>query len=69
MTQLPIDIDDEALAEATVHFGTESQEDTVNAPLRDVAERSRRLRALDELGEIGATGVFDELLDKRNYRA
>jgi len=50
-------------------FGTKTKKDTVNTALREAAQRSRRLRALDQLGEMGAAGDFDELLDKEVYRA
>jgi len=52
-----------------VLFGTKTKKDTVNTALREAAQRSRRLQALDRLGEMGAAGDFDELLDKRVYRA
>lgn len=68
MTKSLIDLDDEALAEAAMLFGTKTKKDTVNTALREAAQRSRRLQALDELGEMGAAGFFDDLLDKRNYR-
>jgi Arc/MetJ family transcription regulator len=60
-----IDLDDDALSEAAMLFGTTTKEDTVNTALREAAQRSRRLKALDRLGEMGAAGDFDELLDKR----
>ena len=69
VTKMLIDLDDEALAEAAVLFGTTTTKDTVNTALSEAAQRSRRLRALDRLGEMGAAGDFDELLDKRAYRA
>lgn len=68
MTKSLIDLDDEALAEAALLFGTKTKKDTVNTALREAALRWRRLEALERLGEMGAKGVFDELLDKRNYR-
>ena len=69
MTESLIDLDDEALAEAAMFFGTKTKEDTVNTALREAAQRARRLKALDQLGEMGAAGDFDELLDKKAYRA
>jgi len=69
VTKILIDLDDEMLAEAAVLLGTTTTNDTVSAALSEVAQRSRRLRALDRLGEMGAAGDFDELLDKRVYRA
>jgi hypothetical protein len=41
----------------------------VNTALREAAHRRQRLQALDRLGEMGAAGDFDDLLDKRAYRA
>ena len=69
MTKSLIDLGDEALAEAAMLFGTKTKKDAVNTALREAAQRSRRLRALDQLGEMGAAGDFDELLDKKAYRA
>jgi Arc/MetJ family transcription regulator len=69
VTKSLIDLDDEALEEAAVLFGTKTKKDTVNTALREAAQRLRRLRALDRLGEMGAAGDFDDLLDKRAYRA
>jgi Arc/MetJ family transcription regulator len=66
VTKSLIDLDDEALAEAAVLFGTKTKKDTVNTALREAAQRLRRARALARLTEIAATGQFDELLDKRN---
>jgi Arc/MetJ family transcription regulator len=68
VTKSLIDLDDGALAEAAVLFGTTTKKDTVNTALREAALRLRRLKALEELGEMGAAGDFDELLDKRTYR-
>lgn len=68
VTKTLIDLDDEALAEAAVLFGTTTKKDTVNTALREAAQRLRRLQALDRLGEMGAAGQFDELLDKKIYR-
>jgi Arc/MetJ family transcription regulator len=68
MTKSLIDLDDEALAEAAILFGTTTKKDTVNTALREAAQRLRRIEALDRLSEMGAAGDFDELLDKRAYR-
>jgi Arc/MetJ family transcription regulator len=68
MTKVLIDIDDEALAEASALLGTRTKKDTVNTSLRNTAEQLRRARALAELADMGAAGDFDELLDKRTYR-
>ena len=69
MTKSLIDLDDEALAEAAMLLVTKTKKDAVNTALREAAQRSRRLKALDQLGEMGAAGDFDELLDKKVYRA
>ena len=67
MTKKLIDIDLDALAEATALLGTNTQKDTINTALREVAA-VHHAKALDELTEIAATGAFDHLLDKGNYR-
>lgn len=65
----PIEIDDEALAKAAQYLGTKTKKDTVNAALREVAERFSRLRAFKELGEIADEGYFAEFTDdKSSYR-
>jgi Arc/MetJ family transcription regulator len=68
MTKVLIDVDDDALAEASELLGTRTKKDTVNAALRETAERLRRARALARLAEMGAAGAFDDLLDKSAYR-
>ncbi|MBB3100153.1 Arc/MetJ family transcription regulator [Actinoplanes campanulatus] len=62
------DLDAQALADAAEFYGTTTPSETVNAALRDAADRVQRVRALAELVEIAKTGQFDELLDKRNRR-
>ncbi|GLV81639.1 hypothetical protein Slala03_13280 [Streptomyces lavendulae subsp. lavendulae] len=68
MSNLYMDVDDEALAEAAAILGTKSKKDTVNAALQEVARRHKRLAALDRLVDMGARGDFDVLLDKGEYR-
>jgi len=68
MTKVLIDIDDDALTEASALLGTTTKKDTVNRALRETAERLRRANALARLVELGETGVFDELLDKSARR-
>ena len=68
MTKVLIDIDDDALAEASASLGTTAKKDTVNRTLRKIAERLRRANALARLAELGETGVLDELLDKSARR-
>ncbi|MGW6457768.1 type II toxin-antitoxin system VapB family antitoxin [Streptomyces sp. NPDC055078] len=62
------DLDDQALSEAASILGTTTKKDTVNAALREIARRRRRLNALDQLADMGARGDFDVLLHKENYR-
>ena len=63
-----MNIDAQALMEAAQILGTTTADDTINAALREVVAIRRRLEALEELGEMGAAGDFDEFLDKRTYR-
>ncbi|HWS39540.1 MAG TPA: type II toxin-antitoxin system VapB family antitoxin [Actinoplanes sp.] len=63
-----LNIDAQALMEAAEILGTTSADETVNAALREVVAKRRRLEALERLGEMGAAGDFDDLLDKRKYR-
>ena len=66
-TSLEIDVD--ALAAAAEVLGTKSENDTVNAALREVSARLERLRALSKLGEMADAGDFDEFLgNKSAYR-
>ncbi|MFD0358627.1 type II toxin-antitoxin system VapB family antitoxin [Streptomyces sp. NPDC127110] len=68
MSNLYMEVDDEALAEAAAILGTKSKKDTVNAALHEVARRRKRLEALERLVEMGERGDFDILLDKADYR-
>ncbi|PZT70581.1 DUF2191 domain-containing protein [Streptomyces sp. SW4] len=68
MSNLYVEVDDEALSEAAEILGTKTKKDTVNAALLEVAKRRRRLKALEELAGMGERGDFDVLLDKENYR-
>lgn len=61
-TKSPIEIDDDALAAAAEVLGTRTKKDTVNAALREVSARLRRLRALDEFNAMAERGDFDEFL-------
>ena len=61
-------VDEDALAGAAKYLGTTGKEETINAALREFDRRRRRLEAFDELVAMARTGMFDELLDKRNYR-
>jgi Arc/MetJ family transcription regulator len=69
VTKVPIDIDEEALAAAADVLGTTTKKDTVNAALREVSQRLRRVRALARLGVMADEGDFDEFVaNKRAYR-
>ncbi|MEU3918768.1 type II toxin-antitoxin system VapB family antitoxin [Streptomyces sp. NBC_00879] len=68
MSNLYVEVDDDALSEAASILGTTTKKDTVNAALLEVAKRRRRLNALEELAAMGERGDFDVLLDKSNYR-
>ncbi|MFI9118875.1 MULTISPECIES: type II toxin-antitoxin system VapB family antitoxin [Streptomyces] len=68
MSNLYVEVDDEALAEAAEILGTKTKKDTVNAALLEVAQRHKRLRALEQLTAMAERGDFDILMDKRNYR-
>lgn len=68
MSNLYVEVDDDALSEAAEILGTKTKKDTVNAALLEVAKRRRRLKALEELVVKGERGDFDILLDKENYR-
>jgi Arc/MetJ family transcription regulator len=68
MTKMLIDIDDDALTEASELLGTKTKKDTVNTALRETAQQLRRAKALARLAELGDAGAFDELLDKTAYR-
>lgn len=58
-TRASVDIDDDALAAAAEVLGTSTTADTVNAALREVIARQRRLIALEELGAMADRGDLD----------
>jgi Uncharacterized protein conserved in bacteria (DUF2191). len=68
MTKVLVDVDDDALAEASALLGTTTKKDTINTALRETVQRLRRANALARLSEMGEAGAFDELLDKTAYR-
>jgi Arc/MetJ family transcription regulator len=68
MTKILIDVDDDALAEASTLLGTTTKKDTVNRALREASQRLRRANALGRLAELGESGTFDELLNKAARR-
>lgn len=51
MARTVIDIDSEALAEAARLLGTKTKVETVNAALREIANRSRRLAYVQALAD------------------
>jgi Arc/MetJ family transcription regulator len=57
MSVTPIDLDEEALAQAMAELGTTTKKDTVNLALREVAERRSRLRAFEKLMQLGDADV------------
>lgn len=72
MARTMIEIDESALAEAAHLLGTTTKKDTVNAALREVIARLRRVDALKELQTLTARGEIDanawearHLADKR----
>ncbi|MBT2545465.1 type II toxin-antitoxin system VapB family antitoxin [Streptomyces sp. ISL-44] len=59
MSRTVIDLDDEALAEAARHLGTTTKRDTVNAALREIADRRRRAAAVERMRQMVADGEID----------
>jgi Arc/MetJ family transcription regulator len=68
MTKVLVDVDDDALAQASTRLGTATKRDTINMAPRETVQRLRRASALAHLSEMGQAGAFDELLDKTTYR-
>ncbi|MER5418787.1 type II toxin-antitoxin system VapB family antitoxin [Streptosporangium roseum] len=68
MAKILVDVDEEMLAAAQLLLGTKTKKGTVNLALAEVVARVSRLKAYDELAELFASGEFDSLMDKRNYR-
>lgn len=70
MSRLLVDVDDDALAEASELLATATKRETVNAALLKIAHQHKRLRALDVLVQMGDEGAYDLslLLDKKTYR-
>ena len=62
-----IDLDDEALSLAARELGTTTKKDTVNAALKFVASRRRRIEQL--LDEPYALGVGQDIADPEVMRA
>ncbi len=59
MSRTVIDLDDEALAEAARHLGTSTKRDTVNAALREIADRRRRAAAVERMRQMVSEGEID----------
>jgi Arc/MetJ family transcription regulator len=53
MTKTLIDIDDELLASAAAVLGTSTKRSTVEAALRELIARHRRLAGVEALQELG----------------
>ncbi|WP_007025887.1 type II toxin-antitoxin system VapB family antitoxin [Saccharomonospora iraqiensis] len=68
MSKVFLDIDDDALGEASELLGTNTAEETVNLALRETVLRLRRAQALAELAEAGEGGGADDLLHKNPHR-
>ncbi|MET8339304.1 type II toxin-antitoxin system VapB family antitoxin [Streptosporangium canum] len=68
MAKILVNVDEEMLAAAQLLLGTKTKKDTVNLALAEVVARVSRLKAYDELAELFASGEFDSLMDKHNYR-
>ena len=66
MSVTPIDLDEEALAEAMQELGTTTKKDTVNAALEFVAGRRRRIEQL--LDDPYALGVGPDIADAEVMR-
>ncbi|MCD0446653.1 type II toxin-antitoxin system VapB family antitoxin [Glycomyces sp. A-F 0318] len=59
MSLTQVDIDDETLAEAMNLMGTKTKKETVNRALEEYVLRLKRIKASEELAEMGARGDFD----------
>ena len=59
MTKILVDVDETMLAEAMELLGTKTKKETINLALSEILGRQRRLRALDDLRELAASGALD----------
>jgi len=57
MSRTVIDLDDDALEAAAKLLGTSTKRDTVNAALREIVTRNRRLRSLHEPQDVTDQGA------------
>lgn len=68
MTKILVDVNDEMLAEAMELLGTKTKKETINLALSEVVGRQRRLRALDDLRALAASGGLDlDLLEEKKW--
>lgn len=70
MPKIRVDVDPELLAAAKARLGTSTIKDTINAALREVAERGEREQAIDEVAAMVRNSDLDwnVLDDKQKYR-
>ncbi|WP_406505384.1 hypothetical protein [Streptomyces sp. NBC_01602] len=70
MPKTTVDVDPELLAAAKARLGTSTIKDTINAALREIAERGEREQAIDSITAMITDGDLDwEVLeDKQLYR-
>lgn len=69
MARTVIDIDDEALAVAARYLGTTTKKDTVNAALREIGDRRRRMAAIERMRQMVANGDVDlSILEKEESK-
>jgi Arc/MetJ family transcription regulator len=59
MSITQIDLDDDALTQAMRALGTTTKKDTVNAALREIAQRGSRIAAARDLADRAARGELD----------
>jgi Arc/MetJ family transcription regulator len=60
VSRTKIDLDDDVLKEAMRILGTTTKKETVNAALREVVQRIKRIEAFEKLYEMGQRGDFDQ---------
>ncbi|MEU4083273.1 hypothetical protein [Streptomyces aureus] len=70
MAKTTVDVDPELLEAAKARLGTSTIKDTINAALREIAERGAREEAIDALAGMVQDGTLEwqQLDDKRDYR-
>lgn len=65
MTRTVINLDDDLLDQASVILGTKTKVATVNAALKDVVDRRKRMQFLDWLARGGLPDLEDEELRRQ----